>query len=67
VYVLSLDPKEKKLSVIKVAKLVPAEAAPLKMISFAKRKKRKRKDKNAKEVDPEISSLNRKTDVARSA
>lgn len=63
----SPDPKEKKPSVNKVAKLVPVEAVPLKTISFAKSKKGKKKDKNGKEADPETNNSDLKMAVARSA
>ena len=61
------DPKEKKPSVTKDAKLVHVEAALLKMISFAKSKKGRRKDKNGKGVDPETSNLDLRMGAARSA
>ena len=63
----SPDPKEKKPSVNKVAKLVLVEAVPLKTISFAKSKKERKKDKNGKEADPETNNSDLKMAVARSA
>lgn len=65
--VSSPDPKEKKLSVIKVVRPVPVEGALPKTISFAKSKKEKRKKQNEKEADPETNSSNHKTAVVKSA